>query len=335
MRAKALYFPYINLPDDDWLYLMLLYWDQLSSILPSAYIFNPEELAPHMPLLMKEGLVKPIYPQEVLHDVTDFGKPFLNYIRRHVRRRQLRDTGPEDRVPIHIEKLGGVADELVDLRLAMPAEYPWFNMDRRVANVFMSYLASVIGSLPEVDSTSVTNDTDCFHLLIGYQVRIHPERVRLRHLVLKDIFPFPRGQITLNKIVKFKEKYGNELARFRNKIESLCIDLSNVPQQYREEQRHLRVAELKDEVEFIAARMRETWHQITFLDILPVLGAGAAVIAGVQGHQLVAATLGAQSLSTAVYQCLLRHRERNILLGHPLAYGAFLKREWSPVKRVG
>jgi len=260
-----------------------------------------------MPLLMKEGLVKPIYPQEVLHDVTDFGKPFLNYVRRHVRRRQLRNTGPEDIVPIHIEKLGGVADELVDLRLAMPAEYPWFNIDRRVANAFMSYLASVIGSLPEVDSTPITNDKDCFHLLSGYQVRIHPERVRLRHLVLKDLFPFPRGQITLNKVVKFKEKYGNELARFRNKIEGLCIDLSNVPQQYREEQRQIRTAELKDEIELIAARMRETWHQITFLDILPVLGAGAAVVAGAQGHQLVAATLGVHLLHMALFSSVNRH----------------------------
>lgn len=328
MRTKALYFPYINLPDNNWLYLMLLYWDQLSSIVPSAYIYNPEELSPHMPTLMREGLVIPVHPQDFLHDMTDFDKPFLSYIRHHIRRRQVKNVDPRERVSIHIEKLGKVADELVDLHLATPAEYPWFEMDPWVANVFMSYLASVIGSLPEIDSAPVTNDAACFRLLGGYQGGVYPERVRLRQLVLEELFPFPKGQLTLNKVVKFKEKYGNELARFRNRIEGLCIELANVPAQDREEQRQIKTAELKDEIEFIAGRMRETWYEVTFLKVLPLLSAGAAVFAEVQGHQPLAASLGSLSLSTAIYRCIGESR-RETLLGHPLAYGALLERERS------
>ncbi len=176
MRCKALYFPYINLPDDDWLYLMLLYWDQLSSIVPHEYVYNPEKLSPHMSTLIKEGLVNPVIPQDFIHDVEDFGEPFLGFVRRRVRRTQLRNPATTQRIPIHVEKLGQVADELVELNLATRTRYPWYEVDSWVANAFMSYLASVIGSLPEVDSAPITNDASCFRLLAGNQRRSFAER---------------------------------------------------------------------------------------------------------------------------------------------------------------
>ena len=332
VRNKALYFPYINLPDNDWLYLMLLYWDQLSSIVPSEYICNPEELSPHMSTLMREGLVNPVLPQEVLRDLPDFGEPFLGFIRRKIRRPQLKNVVLGQRIPIHIEKLGKVADELVDMRLATTAGYPWFEMDQWVANAFMSYLASLVGSLPEIASVPITNDARCFHLLAGYQGRAFPERMRQRQLILGKIFPFPKADLSLNTIIKFKEKYGNELARFRNKIEGLCIDLSNTPQRDREEQIQIKTRELKDEIDIIANHMHETWHHITFLDILPVLSATGSVIAGSHGNQTLAAGTGLLSLSTAIYRYIERKQEMRFLLKEPLAYGALLNREWQRLR---
>lgn len=329
MRTKALYFPYINLPDDNWLYLMLLYWDQLSSIVPHEYAYNPERLSPHMSTLIKEGLVNPVIPQDFIHDMEDFGAPFISFVRREVRQMGFENRAVSQRIPIHVEKLGRVADELVDLNLATPTGYPWYEMDSWVANAFMSYLASLLGSLPEVDSAPITNDASCFRLLAGNQRGSFAERTRQRQVILEEIFPFPKADLSLHSIVRFKRKYGDELARFRDRIEGLCIDLSNIPDLTdREEKRQITMRELKQQIDLITARMQETWQQIIFLDILPVLGAGSSVVTSLQGYQMLAAGLGTLSLAGAIYSYFKRKKNRDLLLNHPLAYGALLRRQW-------
>src|SRR3990172_6549477 len=85
MRTKALYFPYINLPENDWLYIMLLYWDQISSIVPSDYVYDRRRLSPHMSLIMEKGLVDFIEPQKFIENKDEFGKPFMGYIKGRVR----------------------------------------------------------------------------------------------------------------------------------------------------------------------------------------------------------------------------------------------------------
>lgn len=337
IRTKALYFPYINLPDDEWLYLMLLYWDQLSSIVPSEYLYNPESLSPHMSTLMREGLVNPLRPQEFIDDKEEFGKPFLDFVRHRVRARrtQLRDGAAAQRIPIHVEKLGQVADELVELNLATYTGYPWYEMDIWVANAFMSYLACLIGNLPEVNSAPITNNASCFQQLAGYSGRSFAERIRQREVALGEIFPFPKADLSLNKVIKFKEKYGDELARFRDHIEGLCIDLSNIPDpDDREEKRQVTMRELKPEIDLIAGRIQDTWQQVVFLNILPVLGVSGSVILNLQGDQTIAAGLGALSLPAAIYRYFERKRDRELLLNHPLAYGALLHRQWPRLRET-
>jgi hypothetical protein len=145
---------------------------------------------------------------------------------------------------------------------------------------------------------------------------------------LGEIFPFPKAELSLNKVIKFKQKYGAELTRFRNKIEGMCIDLSNIPLRDREEQRQIKTQELKDDMDLVANHMKETWHQITFLDVFPVLSVTGSVIAGLQGHQTLAVGAGALSLSTAIYRYIELKSDRGFLIKEPLAYGALLNREW-------
>ena len=85
MRTKALYFPYINLPNNDWLYLMLLYWDQISTIVPSEYVYDRRKLLPHMSTLIEEGLVDFIEPQKFIENKNEFGKPFIGFVKRRFR----------------------------------------------------------------------------------------------------------------------------------------------------------------------------------------------------------------------------------------------------------
>lgn len=318
MRAKALYFPYINLPENDWLYLMLLYWDQLSSIVPSEYVYDRSQLLPHMSTLMKEGLVDFIEPQKFIENKDDFGEPFLAFVKRRVKTSRMQvGENVLERFPVHIEKLGPLADELVRMNLATSADYPWYEMDRWVADAFMAYLASFIGSLPEINSAPITNNEICFRLLGGYPRKTVRERTIQRYEILRSIMPFPKNGLSLGKVIKFKEKYHSELSRFRDHIEGLSIDLSNLTDPEDRDQRgEITLRELKQEIDEIASRMRETWHEVLFLDVLPILGAG-----------------GPLSLPTAIYQSIERRRNRQLLHNYPLAYGALLKREWHALGR--
>ena len=63
---KLLYYPYINLPETNWTVRVLLYYDEVGSIVPQQYFYAPEEYNPYMRNLIQEGLVNPINPIEVL-----------------------------------------------------------------------------------------------------------------------------------------------------------------------------------------------------------------------------------------------------------------------------
>lgn len=61
---KILYFPYISVPRDPWLFRTLLYWDEVGSIVPMSFLENPEGLTPFMRELVREQLVTQIIPME-------------------------------------------------------------------------------------------------------------------------------------------------------------------------------------------------------------------------------------------------------------------------------
>jgi hypothetical protein len=119
MRDNALYFPYINVPQSSWFTRVLLYWDQVSSIVPSEYIYHPEQLDPYMHELVTAGLVQQIIPLRYVDEVRCFEEAFLRYIDTRMRRsgNRIEHSTPRP-TSIHIEKLGNIGKELVDRRLA-------------------------------------------------------------------------------------------------------------------------------------------------------------------------------------------------------------------------
>jgi len=172
MRDNALYFPYISVPDNRWTIKILLYWDKLLSIVPMDYIEEPEQLDPFMRLLVQEQLVEQIFPANYLHMIKDFEKCFINLIRCRARylkqpRYRMDPVQHEKFAPryrIHTEKMGQIPEFLIEEGLAIRAEGSWYNVNEKVANIFMSYLASCLGALEEINAAPVTNQANCFRL---------------------------------------------------------------------------------------------------------------------------------------------------------------------------
>jgi hypothetical protein len=72
MVDKVLYFPYIRVPGNEWFTRVLLYWDEVGSIVPSEYIYRPESLGTYMRELVQAQLVRQVLPGDYIPKIPKF-----------------------------------------------------------------------------------------------------------------------------------------------------------------------------------------------------------------------------------------------------------------------
>jgi hypothetical protein len=77
---KVLYFPYISVPESAWFTRVLLYWDEVGSIVPSPYEADLARLTPYMSELVRAELVRPIVPERYDRHLHRAVRPFLEFI---------------------------------------------------------------------------------------------------------------------------------------------------------------------------------------------------------------------------------------------------------------
>lgn len=233
MRSRVLYFPYIQVPETTWLTQMLLYWDQVSSIVPYDYVDNPESLRPYMLSLVQEELVYQIIPRAYIYEIPRFSDRFLSY---------LNGLGPElDRrrkhfvhhvvSQIHIEKMGDIGEALVGLRVAQVKQYPWYDVESETADDFMSYMATTLGQLDSIDSSPVTDKGTYLYRLARAGVpqdHITQQLDSLRIQVLDQVLPVPERLVQPAAIRAFKEHHGVELRDFRRRVERELVVSANI-----------------------------------------------------------------------------------------------------------
>jgi hypothetical protein len=80
VSAKALYFPYIKTPDDQWFTRVLLYWDAVGTIVPGNLEGDDRWVTPRMRALCDEGLLDFVRPVVSVADVPRFAEAFLTHL---------------------------------------------------------------------------------------------------------------------------------------------------------------------------------------------------------------------------------------------------------------
>jgi hypothetical protein len=231
-----LYYPTINIPSNSWLRHSLLYWDEVSSIIPQSwgdrYLY---ELSPDIHYLIDEGQFRAIKPDELIlkgdnweafHEFqTEFkttieSPQFKNFIQRK----------PFSLSGIHIDKVresnlvarvhsNKTSDNLFhfleDLGLAKRdrQNHEWLMFERHTALIYMSLLAKY---LADVDKKQTTIGTD-----YGVYEKFNFKRVREKEgfpvvsLNLSNVLPTPIANVPLEKIIDFKRQRKDELLNFR------------------------------------------------------------------------------------------------------------------------
>ena len=318
--AKALYFPYIEVPQSPWFTQLLLYWDKVGAIVPYEYIQDPERLGPYMVGLVRENLVEQVIPGMYLWRSRNFEEAFLDYVDGLKFRAMYQPTWPK----VHMEKLQGLGEKLCSRHWAVtvgrPDDYSrWYQLEPRVADLFMAYLASVLGQLTEEKFYPITEDSQRLTPFVA-----EPQgTVRTRKIVLNAILPTPTQELEAAQLADFKAAHNNELRLFRWHIEDKLSELSVIEHEQQQLRRAHELSQtLRKEVDELAHRMREEkgWPKIGFADFCAVAGVGVGVCQALLEHAPLGFASAALGLAPIVYNAF---RGTNLHLeDKPLAYAA-------------
>lgn len=228
--SNILYYPYINVPDNDWTIRTLLYYKDIAAIVPQEYLWNPvQHYDPFMMELVRMSLVVPVNPVEVFDNPWEVTKPFVNEIEKHKSslekaqerfsklQRNLVHSQKFSSARIHGDKFDDeVFYSLTNLGLASRSEGNWYEVETKTADQLMKFVATMIGA-----KTNRIPTTD--ELRPRFYTSKNLKNQKKRETILESLIPLPHD-IKLDKMLRFKEKHGDLLEAFTNRVELLVLD---------------------------------------------------------------------------------------------------------------
>jgi hypothetical protein len=321
MPRSVIYFPYIRVPQNQWFTQVLLYWDQVISIVPEE-VQGSFELGPSMDRLMDLNLVKPLSPRRYIERIPHFDEAFIDYVNSpaYPIRGNSRELRHMQSVDVHLEKLApGLLENLRRKGLVRREHGSWIEMEAYTANQYMAYLASCLGRLPEINSTPITDNDFNFQSIDPEYFRVQAEINAMRGIVLNDIFPSPERVIAPEDIIDFKRDHHNELNSFRNRIEHFLIETAAIRD---DTIRSLMVDQFKMENQDVLRALEEgmqsrRWGNITwgrFLAYAP----GLVALLGFPNPLAIAG--GILGLASAVCRDYTNRRGDDLRRENPMAY---------------
>jgi hypothetical protein len=338
MITKALYFPYIETPNDEWFTRVLLFWDAVGTIIPGGLENDSRYVTPRMRELRDEGLLEDVQPLFDFEKASAFRREFLGYLDHDAV--QGRGTRPLSELPVtkvHLWKLGDLAQDLIARDLARHSTGPgwelWLEVEERTADLFMAYLAVVLGRLQEVPMDPVTNREQAMAALLGADTRTGGTLRRAREFrsgLLEGLLPAPEPSPPAQELANFKCDHRDELASFRACVnEELLRAAAFVEADAQEEQVEIALGRLRRERNQIVALMeRRRWPRIVFGNIAGVAATTAAVVGPLVVGDAATAAFAAPSLIPAAYAALQGGPKAPDLEGKPMAYAALAHRRF-------
>jgi len=323
--SKLLYYPYINLPRTDWTLRTLLYYDNIGSIVPREYFYDPERNYDEFMLeLVRSELVTPIDPINTFDNPWEVTRPFLQLVENNQEklrtaqnrfRQGLRGNMHIDKFSkanIHADKFDeNIFYGLEQLGLAEKTDERWYSVEQRTANNLMHFLATLISAktdrLPTTDYIRTSYDRQTFN-----------QERRKRETILTSLIPFP-DEIDMRKLLNFKEKHSGILNSFRTRVEQIVLD-SNIIEGTPLFQQYL--AELSQRKEELTARMNESqFNRILFGTVCGLIGAYQGMATASTTGAIIG---GLPGFANAVYSALQIERAENIFDQSGLKYLALV-----------
>lgn len=255
--GHALYYPHINLTNKNWIKHALLFWDNISRIVPQSV--EPSDGEDIIKIKYESGFIKDYRPerwdtsrafqdfsrelQPILESDIFFNDRFFererrrrNYTRDYQDRRRffsnmVRTSGTY----IHVEKIEPRLKEyLFDIGIAIPGQSEWedwVKIDNEIGLLYMTYFAKSISknkSLP-----IVTDVEQSFSASLYFESPINSDynnqfEYKLGNLLIETVVPKNINDVPLEKILDIRRKYDDERTAFFNEISSLSNSITGL-----------------------------------------------------------------------------------------------------------
>ena len=236
MEQNALYYPQIGFHDPSWIKSMSLFYDNIYRIVPDNVIPNDSE---ELRALLEEGSVgRMINPANYSSRAS---QEFLDNLPGWDAAALMGDDGEEEQLSrIHFDK----TDERVRA-LFKDAGYQedneWMHVPTKLASNFMFYLASLIannnrlslitgdwGAWTGTTYFGVDGKVDNFLTNIGHTEDDFADSFGLFGLILSKLAPINIAEIPSEKILEFRRKRKDEITNFRNAMNELRAEISQL-----------------------------------------------------------------------------------------------------------
>lgn len=294
MFTKALYYPYILIPDNLWLRRAILYWDKINPIVPQE-VEIPQNHISHE--LEKYGILDLIRPEDCFaHHWIEWQKVREDFIELI---RNLKNSGiipPKERhnyqYRIHWHKFDyELMDELAPFHLYQRSG-DWLYFERNAGKLYMNFLATNLANFlhlePLTDSRLHQSD-----FLRAQLVGLHGHETFIS-LMLEQLLPAPKEEVSVKKIIKFKEKHKGELLAFRRLIRGVINSLESVTD---ERQFWGKLNSVKDDIKeqslILHGRLKENGIETVFNVLETSFKLSVPQIGAVIGATAISVPLGA------------------------------------------
>ncbi len=261
MAQTILYYPTIDIRDGTWLRNALLYWDNISSIVPYE---NYPDFSPELLYLQECGVYKPVFPRDLFYSeyAADFTEAIVAKLERYSKRTNLFRVRSSNRpsVRIHRNKIYAPAlHELIHYKKLSPELVSffsdsrfindfncggWMEIDAKVASIYMKTLAEFI---VKCYSEDIVIGTDQHKHQSQFYTPAKPRKNTVCFsLALDNCLPQPAMNVGFEEILDFKNQHGEDFAEFRKKLREFELVLS-------------KCSEI-EEIKFETEKFKESWQ---------------------------------------------------------------------------
>jgi len=219
MAQTILYYPTIDIQDGAWLRNAILYWDEVSSIVP--YEGYPD-FSPEILYLQRLGVYKPVYPQDLF--ASAFAEDFCKSIVKRISAYEARVNKHEMqncRVRMHRKKIyepalrglihyGKLLPQLLDYLenkscISDCGADGWMEIDSKIAQIYMRTLAEYSIKCSDKDIVLGT-DTSTHSREIYPPSRSTDLRAQCCKINIENCLPQPSMDVSFEDILEFKNR---------------------------------------------------------------------------------------------------------------------------------
>lgn len=353
--TTALFYPYIDIKDEGWLKNSILYWKEIQTIVPDLHETPYKTKTSRV--LNDAGLLNPLYVNEEMKEIRELAPIVLKHLDKvedKIKRDSINVKQEIETATLYPNKIPDlVYNRIQNFGIIRKKESKTIEVESQFADYYMTLLATHLsekkgfGPLTYDDkawdlSTSVKLDANQYTPEMNNYNKYDYDRIKselapklaqgiLANLVLEKVEIDPGTPI--DKLLKFRSKYEDELGRFRFLIDELASEINNFSsfEAMRQQANDIYENKIKPETNNLKQKLKSSniqWINNNFL-VKIFFGSTSSLLISLlsnfPSHYALIASTGISLTASAVS---FNSKKQEILMNSPYTYYYKLKKKF-------